>query len=52
MPKETINVILQICIQIYGAPEKFLTGNGEKFTDNGFLEMCQAMNKTGKVTVP
>ena len=49
-PKEIIDNIFKIWIQIYGAPEKFLTDNGDEFSSSQFLEMCEAMNVTVKVT--
>ena len=38
-------------MQIYGAPEKFLTDKGVEFPNSQFLEMCEATNITVKVTV-
>ena len=49
-PKEIIDNIFKIWIQIYGTPEKFLTDSGDKFANSQFLEMCEAMNVTVKVT--
>ena len=47
-PKEIIDNIFKIWIQIYGTPEKFLTDSGDKFANSQFLEMCEAMNVTVK----
>ena len=49
-PTEIIDKIFKIWIQIYGAPEKCLTDNGGEFANSQFLEMCEAMNITVKVT--
>ena len=45
-----INAIFGSWIQIFGAPKKFLTDNGGNFVNTGFLEMCELMNITVKVT--
>ena len=49
-PNVIINAIFRSCIQIFGAPGKFLTDNGGEFVNAEFLEMCEAMNITVKVT--
>ena len=49
-PKEITDKIFKIWIQIYGAPEKCLTDNRGEFANSQFLEMCEAMNITVKVT--
>ena len=49
-PNVIINAIFRSWIQIFGAPEKFLTDNGGEFASAEFLEMCEAMNITVKVT--
>ena len=41
---------MKIWIQIYGAPEKFLTGNGGEFANSQFVEMCKTMNITVQIT--
>ena len=45
-----INAIFGSWIQIFGAPKKFLTDNGGNFVNTEFLEMCELMNITVKVT--
>ena len=47
--KET-EVILKSQIQIYGAPEKFLTDNDGEFANSNFIDMAECMNVTVKVT--
>ena len=49
-PNVIINVIFKSWIQIFGATKKFLTDNGGEFANEEFLEMCEAMNITVKVT--
>ena len=49
-PNVIINAIFKSWIQIFGAPEKCLTDNGGEFANAEFLQMCEAMNITVKVT--
>ena len=45
-----INALFRSWIQIFGALKKFFTDNGGEFANAEFLEMCEAMNITVKVT--
>ena len=49
-PKVILKAIFKSWIQIYGAPEKFLTDNGGEFANSKFLDMAESMNITVKVT--
>ena len=49
-PNVIIIAIFKSWIQISGAPEKCFTDNGGEFANAEFLEMCEAMNTTVKVT--
>ena len=48
-PKHVINAILKHWIQIYGAPDKFLSDNGGEFANNDFMALCESMSITVKV---
>ena len=49
-PEVILKAIFKSWIQIYDAPEKFLTNNGSKFTNSEFIDMAESMNITDKVT--
>ena len=49
-PKEIFDNIFEILMQIYRAPEKFLTDSGGEFSNSQFLEMHKTMNTKVKVT--
>ena len=48
-PKEIVDNLFKIWVQIYEAPENFLTDKGGEFANCQFLEMCETMNITVKV---
>ena len=45
-----LKAIFKSWIQIYGAPEKFLTDNGGEFANSKFLDMAESMNIAVNVT--
>ena len=45
-----LKAIFKSWIQIYGAPENFLTGNSGEFVNSKFLDMAKSVNITVKVT--
>ena len=49
-PNVIINAKFTSCIQIFGAPRKFLTDTRGKFVNAEFSKMCTAMNITVEVT--
>ena len=49
-PETILNGIFKSWIQIYGAPEKFLTDNGGEFANSNFIDMAELMNIMVKVT--
>ena len=49
-PDVIIRAIFKSWIQIFGAPEKFLTDNGGEFANEHFQHMCEAMNIVVKTT--
>ena len=48
-PKEIVANLFKIWVQIYEAPENFLTDKGGEFANSQFLEVCETMNITVKV---
>lgn len=51
-PSVITNAIFRIWIQIFGAPEKFLSDNGGEFSNAKFLKISEAMNLSVKFTAP
>ena len=49
-PEVIFNAIFKSWIQVYGAPEKFLTDNGREFAKSKFIDMAKSINITVKVT--
>ena len=49
-PEVILKAVFKSWIQIYGAPEKFLTDNGGEFANSKFIDMAESMNNTVKVT--
>ena len=49
-PEVILNAIFKSWIQVYGAPEKFLTDNGREFAKSKFIDMAKSINITVKVT--
>ena len=45
-----LNAIFKSWIQIYGAPENYLTDNSRKFANSKFIDMDESMNITVKIT--
>ena len=50
-PEVILKAIFKSWIQIYVAPEKFFTDNGEEFASSKFVDMAESMNITVKVRV-
>ena len=49
-PEVILNAIFKSWIQVYGAPEIFLTENGREFAKSKFIDMAKSINITVKVT--
>ena len=49
-PEVILKAIFKPWIQIYAAPEKFLTDNSREFANCKFIDMVESMNITVKVT--
>ena len=49
-PEVILNAIFKSWVQVYGAPEKFLTDNGREFAKSKFIDMAKSINITVKVT--
>ena len=49
-PEVILKAIFKSWIQIYGAPEKFLTDNSGEFANLKFIDMAESMNITVKVS--
>ena len=49
-PEVILKASFKSWVQIYGAPEKFLTDNGKEFANLKFTDIAESMNITVKVT--
>ena len=48
-PEVILKAIFKSWIQIYSAPENFLTDNGGEFANSKFIDMAESMNITVKL---